>query len=185
MMQALRRSSRHVRATRLCAQDLRSFSVSSRRHAAVPMNEKSEGTIASVFASLSNEEAVALPQRFAALKQSLLADEATRAAVVESWHDLVGQLRDYNAEIKRRQQDVSTPAPPRRSSTNHVVLAQIIPQIAFKDFVSNANDTELAAEVKERGVVVIKGVVPAETALGWKESIKAFCRDNPAVKGTC
>lgn len=87
-----------------------------RSNLALAAAEKAEGTIASVFASLSGEQASVLPDRFAELKRSILADESVRAAVIASWDDLLSALRRYNAEIKRRRQGV-----------RHVTLRRIRP----------------------------------------------------------
>lgn len=37
--------------------------------------------------------------------------------------------------------------------------------------------------IKKRGTVVIRNVVGAEQALGWKEDIKDYIRKNPQVRG--
>lgn len=59
----------------------------------------------------------------------------------------------------------------------------MIPQVPFEDFVTNPNGSQPIEEIKTRGCVVVKGVVPPETALRWKQAIVDFCLREPGVKG--
>ena len=57
-----------------------------------------------------------------------------------------------------------------------------IDTIEYKD-IANASPAEIA-EIKRRGTVVIRNVIPEEEALQLKADLKDYIRQNPKAKGT-
>ncbi|KAI0051476.1 DUF1479-domain-containing protein [Auriscalpium vulgare] len=135
--------------------------ISTRSLAAVATSRKpkEEGSIASVFTSLTGEAPVALPPRFADLKKQLWKD-----ALAESWREVTRELKDATEEVAARGTD-------------------LIPVIPFED-VKSGLSAQQQADIKKRGVVVVKGGVAKEEALGWKDSIRSYIAANKEkVKG--
>jgi len=138
--------------------------------AAQMYSAKKEGDISSVFASLSGGKATPLPARFADIKQNLIANN--EPAIALSWSRLLKNLR---SEIDLISQAGSS----------------IIPVLDFTEINNHSFVQPFRAALLKRGVAVIRGVVPEETALQWKAEIrdylianphtKAFPPDNPAV----
>ncbi|RFU34816.1 hypothetical protein B7463_g1566, partial [Scytalidium lignicola] len=121
---------------------------------------KKEGDISSVFPSLSGQ-AEPLPARIADLKTQLISRNPT---IITSWYRLLSHLR---AEVEKI------------SSTR----AAIIPAIDFSDLHNQSKIQPFATALKERGVAVIRNVVPEQLALQWKEEIKSYIAVNPSTKG--
>ena len=71
------------------------------------------------------------------------------------------------------------------SITDNEVLAKVravaLNPIDFKD-IDNAPDT-FSSELRKRGVAVVRGVVPEQEALQWKEDLREYIRQNPQTKG--
>jgi hypothetical protein len=59
--------------------------------------------------------------------------------------------------------------------------SKVIPEIDFKDL-DNAPET-FNKELRKRGVAVVRGVVPEQEALQWKEDLREYIRQNPQTKG--
>ncbi|KAI9714558.1 MAG: hypothetical protein M1812_006363 [Candelaria pacifica] len=129
-----------------------------RRYAKV-ISTKKEGDISSVFVSLSGGQTEPLPPRFADLKGRLIYGH--KDLLRDSWERLLGDLRK---EIKTIAQ----------------LGSKVIPEIQFKDL-GNAPEA-FKLEHKQRGVAVIRGVVPEITALQYKEDVQAYVKDNPHTK---
>ncbi|KAI5455364.1 hypothetical protein NCC49_000178 [Naganishia albida] len=124
---------------------------------------RAEGTIASVFASLSGEKEVALPQRFAELKRQIMHSKELQNAVSVAWADLCRHLADKTNEV---------------AATGN----SIIPEVEYRD-IANGLDSSAVEQIKACGTVVVRGVVPEQKALEWLESIKEYIAMNPQVKG--
>jgi hypothetical protein len=122
---------------------------------------KNEGNISSVFASLSGSEAVPLPARFAELKSSLI--RGHESALISSWSRLLSSLR---------------------SEIDHISSASssIIPTIPFSEIGNHSRVLPFSQGLHKRGVAVIRGVVPEEEALSWKEEIRSYIAANPHTK---
>jgi hypothetical protein len=131
---------------------------------------RAEGDISSVFASLSGNEAVPLPTRFADIKSSLI--HGHEPEITASWSRLLSSLRTEIDHISSAGSD-------------------IIPSLGFSDIGNHSRVHPFANSLRKRGVAIIRGVVPEEEALKWKSEIgdyivanpqtKAFPKDNPAV----
>jgi len=63
---------------------------------------KEEGSIASIFTSLSGEAAETLPLRFAQLKKELC-----KESLVQSWREVVDDLRQATEEVVAKGSDAS------------------------------------------------------------------------------
>ncbi|CAO1638280.1 unnamed protein product [Sympodiomycopsis kandeliae] len=133
-------------------------------------SEKGEGTIASVFATLSGGSLEdALPSRFSDLKRKILTDDgrgdplAIRHRLEQNWSSVLPCLNKEITDIQSRQQDV-------------------IPSIDYQDHTSLDEWTSPSTveEIKKRGVVVIKNVIPEEQVLQWKSDIQAYALRNNA-----
>ncbi|KAI0260969.1 hypothetical protein BC834DRAFT_925695 [Gloeopeniophorella convolvens] len=121
--------------------------------------QKEEGSIASVFTSLSGGAEAALPARFSELKKSIWND-----ALVQSWREVVEELRVATKEVAAKGTD-------------------IVPSVQFSD-IENGLSKDQIEEIRKRGVVLVRGGVPREEALGWKQSLKEYATLNrDRVKG--
>jgi Protein of unknown function (DUF1479) len=127
-------------------------------HAA--QTSKKEGDISSAFVSLSGTSTNRLPVRFAKIKRQLIA--GNEDAIRSSWHRLLEHLANENKKV---------------TQCGH----SIIPQIDFADL-SRPSD-EFLAEVRKRGIAVIRGVVPENEARAYKAEVEEYVRANPGTKG--
>ncbi|KAN0066046.1 hypothetical protein ACQY0O_000139 [Thecaphora frezii] len=129
---------------------------------------KQEGTIASVFATLSGGSLQdALPARFAQVKRSMIRDEAHVEALKEAWRDVLQQLE---GQVEKTIQ----------------LGDRMIPQVEYpgdevaQQPIERWISREALDEIRERGVAVIKGVIPAKQALRWKHDVRAYASINSA-----
>ncbi|KAI0864864.1 DUF1479 domain protein [Xylaria cubensis] len=118
---------------------------------------KREGSIADSFASLSGGSKP-LPQRFLDLKRSLVAGHEDQ--VTESWQRLLTQLKQENRILAKEGSGV-------------------IPSLQFANLEEDL--TKLRSEIKKRGVVVIKGVIPEDEAASYKSDLEEYVRQNPST----
>lgn len=128
--------------------------------AAAATSAKKEGDISDAFTSLSGNHRPPLPDRFRALKRDLVRGHET--AIQESWVKLLGELRRENDVIAARG-----PA--------------VIPQVRFDKLEGDLRG--LKEEIKKRGTVVVKGVIPEAEARAYKEEIEEYVRKNPSTRG--
>ncbi len=120
---------------------------------------KPEGDISAVFMSLSGAEAQELPSRFADLKSDLIRghEEKLRA----SWDRLLAQLREETQVIRE-------------------LGSKVIPEIDFTEI--RRPSENFTKEHKKRGVCIVRGVVPQEEALRWKDDIRRYVKANPQTR---
>ncbi|OSX59833.1 hypothetical protein POSPLADRAFT_1048300 [Postia placenta MAD-698-R-SB12] len=107
-----------------------------------------------VFTSFSGEPVI-LPDRFAALKRQICTDPDK---MIHSWQGLLRELEGAVEEIAEKG-------------------ANLIPQVSYSDVERGLTEAQVK-DIKKRGVVIVKGGVLEEEALGWKESIKSYVRAN-------
>ncbi|KAF5363227.1 hypothetical protein D9758_008386 [Tetrapyrgos nigripes] len=120
---------------------------------------KAEGDIGSFFSSLG-ADAVDLPPRFMGLKRELWNEN-----LVDAWRDVLKELEGRTDEIISKGN-------------------QIIPQISYADL-SRGLSEEQERQVRKTGVIIVKGAVPKEEALVWKQAIRDYAVENKErVKGT-
>ncbi|KAL4792988.1 hypothetical protein BDV19DRAFT_380464 [Aspergillus venezuelensis] len=133
---------------------------------------KAAGDISSVFPSLQPDyKPEPLPARFQELKEKLFRENET--ALKKSWERLLPSLEEEVQKIKEKGSD-------------------IIPSVEYSDIVSGNVSTKVLEEIRHRGTMVVRNVVPRKDARGWKERVedyvaankervKAFPPDSPAV----
>ena len=102
-------------------------------------------------------EPIALPRRFALLKERLTA--GNHASLASSWTQLL-------AEIQKEVDLVSCAG------------SDIIPTIDFADITSSKSVDGFQTQFRRRGVAVIRNVVPKDTALDWGKSLRAYIDTN-------
>ncbi|KAF7370278.1 Duf1479 domain protein [Mycena sanguinolenta] len=125
-----------------------------------PRPQKVEGDISAVFASLRpSDPENAFPPRFAELKRSMWNEK-----LIQSWKEVLEALEVESARIAEQGE-------------------KLIPQIPMESIHNGLSPEELA-NIRAAGCVVVKGAVPREEALAWKEDIKSYVAANPGqVKG--
>ncbi|KAF4562978.1 hypothetical protein EYR40_007304 [Pleurotus pulmonarius] len=114
---------------------------------------RQEGTIASVFTTLTNEAEAPLPQRFVDLKKEIWRDDLR-----QSWKEVLDELGPAVEEIESRG-------------------GAIVPKVAYEDLKAGLSPTTVA-EIKKRGAVIVTGGVPQQEALKWKQDIKDYAAAN-------
>jgi hypothetical protein len=130
------------------------------RRTAATQAQKRSGDISDAFVSLSGQQFVPLTPEYADLKGRLI--RGRESEVRESWERL---LQDLRKEIPLIVE----------------LGSKIIPEIDFKD-IDNAPET-FSNELRKRGVAVVRGVVPEEEALQWKQDLREYIKQNPQTKG--
>ncbi|KAH7237722.1 uncharacterized protein BKA55DRAFT_520407 [Fusarium redolens] len=120
---------------------------------------KKEGDISDAFTSLSGAQREPLPDRYRQLKLNLL--QGRQDKIVQSWNKLL-------RELKRENEIVAKKGP------------GVIPQIDFKDFEKSSHG--LREEVKKRGVVVVRGVIPEGEARAYKAEVEEYVAKNPSTR---
>jgi len=122
---------------------------------------RKEGDISDAFVSLSGAKRDALPDRFRQLKCDLV--RGREKQIVDGWTRLLRKLRRENEVIAQRGSDV-------------------IPQVDFAHL--DAGCRALKDEIKKRGAIVVRGVVPEAEARAYKEEVEEYVRRNPWTRGT-
>ncbi|SPO06245.1 related to DUF1479 domain protein [Cephalotrichum gorgonifer] len=120
---------------------------------------KKEGDISSVFVSLSGADRPPLPDRFRAIKNSLISGNEEK--VIASWNRLLKQLLSENEIIARHG-------------------SSVIPTLEFANLESELE--RLRSEIKKRGVAVIRGVVPEAEARAYKSEVEEYVKKNPTTR---
>lgn len=122
---------------------------------------KREGDISDAFTSLSGTKREPLPDRFRQLKCDLV--RGREKEVVAGWGRLLRQLRSENDVIASKGPSV-------------------IPQVEFSDFEKGVAGG-LKEEIRKRGAVVVKGVIPEAEARAYKDEIEEYVEKNPSTRG--
>ncbi|KAI1649980.1 DUF1479-domain-containing protein [Daldinia loculata] len=112
--------------------------------------------------SLPDLDPIPLPERFANIKRKLIA--GNEKAVADSFYRLLGRLRKEAERIVATKSD-------------------IIPSIDYLDIYDLAKVAIFRDALKERGVAIIRRVVPSNVAVSWKEETQEYQRHNPPIKG--
>ncbi|KZW03489.1 DUF1479-domain-containing protein [Exidia glandulosa HHB12029] len=100
------------------------------------------------------------PDRFTALKKEITAGHEEE--LTKSWRALV-------LALKERTKEFIETGP------------EIVPQVEYAELESLP--AEKVAEVKRKGCVVIRNVVPDEEVLKWKADLRKIIEDNPQLEG--
>lgn len=124
------------------------------------LSPKPDGDISSVFATLSGDAAdKPLDPRFAQLKADII--RGHEQSVHDSWYRLLDALKHENAML--------------RSSGK-----TLIPEVDFND-IKNIS-LNLVDEIRERGVMIVRGVLCETDALELKTDVEDYIRQNPHTK---
>ncbi|KAG7411296.1 hypothetical protein LZL87_012102 [Fusarium oxysporum] len=129
------------------------------RRCMTSLASKKEGDISDAFTSLSGAQREPLPDRYRQLKLNLL--QGREDKIVQGWKKLLRELRRENEIVAKKGPGV-------------------IPQIDFKDL-EKSNDG-LRDEVKKRGVVVVRGVIPEGEARAYKAEVEEYVAKNPSTR---
>jgi hypothetical protein len=121
---------------------------------------KRAGDISDAFASMSQAELAPLPDSFRQLKVDLV--RGKEAILEASWRRLLQELKRENETIARGGPGV-------------------IPQVECADLERSIADKE--EEIRKRGVVVVKGVIPEAEARAYKSEVEEYVRRNPWTRG--
>ena len=140
------------------ATQAKSFNMSSMN----AMNPKEEGDISSVFVSLSGAKPTPLPERFADIKRNLI--RGHEEAVQASFTRLIEQLAVENRKVAE-------------------LGPKIIPSVTFKDVIEKTVSEEQLKDMRDKGALVIRGVVDETIARGYKQEVEDYVKLNPSTKG--
>ncbi|KAH6900251.1 hypothetical protein B0T10DRAFT_20844 [Thelonectria olida] len=119
----------------------------------------SHGPTSSMFAETTDP--TPLPARFSRAKESLIAGKETQ--ITASWKRLLNRLK---AEV-----EIIANAGPT-----------IFPSIPFPDLQHKSKANDFASKLKERGVAVIKDVIPRDTAAQWKTTTESYLDQDPRTR---
>lgn len=128
--------------------------------AATQKARKKEGDISDAFVSLSGAKRDPLPDRFRQLKCDLV--RGREKQITESWNRLLRDLRRENEIIAQK-------------------ASNVVPQVEFANLESGVRG--LKDEIKKRGAVVVRGVVPEAEARAYKEEVEDYVKVNPWTRG--
>ncbi|KAG6337106.1 hypothetical protein ID866_1980 [Astraeus odoratus] len=103
-----------------------------------------------------------MPARFIELKRQIIA-AATEERLMASWTDLLQEMAKRTSEIVQHGPD-------------H------IPQVNFNDL-DNLTPEQLDV-IRQKGCVVIRGVVDSVEAVQWKADLDEFIKNNPHAPGS-
>ncbi|KAG4277611.1 hypothetical protein FPRO04_07388 [Fusarium proliferatum] len=129
------------------------------RRCMTSLASKKEGDISDAFTSMSGVKREPLPDRYRQLKLKLL--QGREDKIVQSWNKLL-------RELKRENEIVAKKGP------------GVVPQIELKDLERSSD--ALREEVKKRGVVVVRGVVPEGEARAYKAEVEEYVARNPSTR---
>ncbi|KAG8737498.1 hypothetical protein FRC11_002008, partial [Ceratobasidium sp. 423] len=124
--------------------------------------QKQEVDISRAFPSLSGVVHGAFPPRFSRLKKDLVSTTEARDRLVAGWIDLLGALREGVAELQAKGNEA-------------------IPEVNFAEI--ERGDKSWQEDVRKRRSVVFNDVVDDAEALGWKQQVWEYAKENPQVKG--
>ncbi|KAG4256774.1 hypothetical protein FPRO03_03784 [Fusarium proliferatum] len=129
------------------------------RRCMTSLASKKEGDISDAFTSMSGVKREPLPDRYRQLKLKLL--QGREDKIVQSWNKLLRELKWENEIVAKKGPGV-------------------VPQIEFKDLERSSD--ALREEVKKRGVVVVRGVVPEGEARAYKAEVEEYVARNPSTR---
>lgn len=133
---------------------------------------KEEGTIASVFATLSGGSlSDALPSRFLQLKKSLVMSPEHALALQQAWKEIIAALATQTREASLHGAGMIPQV--------HYPGDQTVERKPAEEWIGHDNMIAL----RERGTIILKNVVPASVALLWKQQIREYIEKNPQTKG--
>lgn len=108
------------------------------------------GNISSVFEAKTREMA---HPRFSQLKKSIWKD-----SMRQSWAQVLTALKEKVEQME-------------------TLGSKAIPRVHYDEVQKGLSDEQIA-EIREAGVVIVRGAVSKEEALGWKQSVKDYIAEN-------
>jgi hypothetical protein len=121
--------------------------------------EGREGDISDAFCSPSGLDSSSLEPRLAALKSDLIAGKED--IIQKSFHRLLDALKEEIAVVK-------------------ALKSKVIPEIDFRDIKDASSN--FSAQYKNRGVAIIRNVIPPVEAMEMKEELHKYIAANPQTK---
>ncbi|KAK3329455.1 hypothetical protein B0H66DRAFT_571945 [Apodospora peruviana] len=110
--------------------------------------------------SYPSYEPIALPRRFAVLKERIASNPDS--PLEPSWQRLLKKLREELDQI----------------STTSSRPSNIVPTIDFADISSPQRAEDFIADLRKRGVAIIRNVIPRHIALGWRQETIEYLGQN-------
>jgi hypothetical protein len=122
------------------------------------------GTAGDAFSSISSDTIRLAPQ-YANLKQELV--QGREQAILDSWLRL---LKHFDTKTLPEIKSLGS---------------NIIPEVQYSDIIANGESlpAAMAAELKSRGVIVVRGMVDKQLALDWKQQTLDYVKANPSTTG--
>ena len=122
---------------------------------------RAKGSIANAFVSMSGHSQE-LPSRFLDLKRDLVKDNGP--AILDGWNRLLQRL-----------------TPERLARWD----SQMIPEVHFSAIQANFGELpeDSKRALKERGTIIVRGLVSRDEDLSWKQRIRDYIKLNPSTKG--
>ncbi|OIW26104.1 hypothetical protein CONLIGDRAFT_656656 [Coniochaeta ligniaria NRRL 30616] len=117
--------------------------------------------------AFSQREPILLQPRFAEIKNKIVSGNAD--AIAASWTRLL-------RELKREINLIST-----------LSATEIIPSIDFEDICKSSSGgyrEEFSTKLRHRGVAIIRGVIPKDTALALKQDVDEYLSANSQTSGS-
>ncbi len=131
----------------------------------IPQSRRSgNGNVGDAFSSISQFTTVLAP-RYGTLKQDLV--RGNEKAILDSWLRLLNRLETKTLpEIKE-------------------LGSKIIPEVQYADIVANGEQlpASAAAELRSRGLIIVRGLVDPQLALDWKQQTRDYVKANPSTTG--
>ncbi|RFU32375.1 hypothetical protein B7463_g3985, partial [Scytalidium lignicola] len=121
-------------------------------------------SIGTAFASLSSG-AAELPPQYVTLKQKLCGGHEN--ALLDGWNRL---LHTLETEILPQIQELGS---------------KLVPEVNFSDIEANGGKLPKVIEEKLKtcGTLIVRGIVPREQALQWKQQVRDYISSNPSTGG--
>jgi hypothetical protein len=122
------------------------------------------GTAGDAFSSISSDTTHLAPQ-YATLKEELV--QGREQAILDSWLRL---LKHFDTKTLPEIESLGS---------------NIIPEVQYSDIIANEESLPAvaAAELKSRGVIIVRGMVDQQLALDWKQQTLDYIRANPSTTG--
>ncbi|PVU86644.1 hypothetical protein BB559_006461, partial [Furculomyces boomerangus] len=119
------------------------------------LSARKEGNIGSIFANSFKGE---LPVRYADLKKEISPKDPS--VIQNAWVRLESSFEKEAPQIK-------------------ALGSKIIPQVNYQDILNGEFPSNMKDEIKKRGCVVVRGIVPTEVAEGYKQQVLDYIAAHP------
>ncbi|GAA5810531.1 hypothetical protein MFLAVUS_003954 [Mucor flavus] len=121
---------------------------------------KPKGDISSVFSHLGGKETVLDPS-FLSLKKEIVPEAEDQVKIDEAYQRLLQSFEKEAAEIKEKG-------------------SAIVPQVTFAEIEANQGQfpAHIADEIRKRGCVVIRNVVPEQEARDYKDQVQEYINNH-------